>query len=72
MLNASEKWKLVDEKLAELQGLVEGNWDNGEWQLALMGEKIIKSVEQSQANATEMRHQTNILMARIKNLQNQG
>ncbi|MEE8413122.1 MAG: hypothetical protein V3R96_01090 [Dehalococcoidales bacterium] len=62
MISASDKWQLVEEKLAELKDLVEENWNNGDWELALNGENIIKTVEQSQAHSAEMRRQTNQFM----------
>ncbi len=68
MIDGSEKWRLVEEKLAELRRLVEENWNNGEWQLALMGENIIKTVEKSQAQAAEMRQQTNLFLKNILTL----
>lgn len=68
MINGSEKWRLVEEKLAELRELVEENWDNGEWQLALMGENTIKTVEQTQAHATEMRHQTDRFLRKVNTM----
>ncbi len=68
MIDGSEKWRLVEEKLAELRRLVEENWNNGEWQLALMGENTIKTVEQAQAHAAEMRHQTNRFLRKVNKM----
>ncbi len=68
MINGNEKWRQVEEKLAELKGLVEENWNNGEWQLALMGENIIKTVEKSQVQSADMRQQTNLFLRNIRTL----
>ena len=57
MMKGSDKWYLVEEKLAELRGLVEENWGKEEWQLAVLGESTIRTVEQSKAAAAEMRQQ---------------
>ena len=68
MINPSEKWKEVEEKLTELRGLVEENWNNGEWQLALRGEHIIKTVEKSRAEAAELRARTNTFIRQANSL----
>ena len=69
MIKASETWKLVEEKLAELQGLVDENWDNGEWQLALKGESVIKAVKKCQNQANELREQTNEFLRKVRSMQ---
>ncbi len=61
MMKGSDKWQVVQEKLEELQKLVDGNWDKGEWELAVLGEKTIRAVEQSKAFAEEMRQRANDL-----------
>lgn len=68
MINGNEKWQQVEEKLSELRGLVEENWNNGDWQLALTGENIIKTVEKSQARAADMRQRTNLFLKNIRTL----
>ncbi len=57
MITANNKWQLVEEKLEELRRLVEENWAKGEWELAVLGESTIRTVEQSKAAAVEMRQQ---------------
>ncbi len=59
MMKGSDKWQVVQEKLEELQKLVDENWDKGEWELAVLGEKTIRTVEQSKAFAEEMRQRAN-------------
>jgi hypothetical protein len=68
MVQRSNKWDMVEEKLAELRGLVNNKWDNQEWQFALEGESIIRSVEKSKAASEEMRKQTGLLMESIKKI----
>lgn len=68
MINGNEKWQQVEEKLSELRGLVEENWNNGDWQLALTGENIIKTVEKSQVQAANMRQRTNLFLKNIRTL----
>ncbi len=55
MIKGSDKWDVVEEKLEELRGLVEENWAKGEWELAVLGESTIRTVEQSKTAAAEMR-----------------
>ena len=55
MMKGSDKWHVVEEKLKELQKIVEENWEKGEWELAILGESTIRTVEQSKAVAAEMR-----------------
>ncbi len=57
MMKSSDKWDVVEEKLEELRRLVEENWAKGEWELAVLGEGTIRTVEQSKAAAAEMRQQ---------------
>ena len=55
MLKSSEGWLAVEEKLAELRKVVDENWRRGEWELAELGTGVIRAVEQSKANAVELR-----------------
>ena len=68
IIDGSRKWQLVEERLKELRNIVEENWNNGEWQQAIYGERIIKTVEQSQAAAGEMRQRYNDLAAKINSI----
>ena len=54
-MKESDKWQIIEGKLGELRRLVEENWNKGEWQLAVLGESTIRTVEQSKAFAEEMR-----------------
>ena len=58
-MKGSDKWHVVEEKLEELQKIVEENWEKGEWELAILGESTIRTVEQSKAAAAEMRQRAN-------------
>ena len=55
MLKSSDGWLVVEEKLAELRRVVDENWRGGEWELAELGAGVIRVVEQSKADAIEMR-----------------
>lgn len=62
MMQGSDKWDMVEEKLEELRRLVGENWDKEEWELAVLGEGTIRTVEQSKAAAAEMRQQVSEYM----------
>jgi hypothetical protein len=44
-----------------LRDLVDRNWDKGEWDTALLGTDIIRTVERSKTNAAEMRQRSSDL-----------
>jgi len=58
MIVENDKWQKVREKQEELRMLVDENWEKGEWGLAVLGERIIKTVEESKASAAKMRQHT--------------
>ena len=68
MMKESDRWQIIEEKLGELRKLVEENWNKGEWQLAVLGESTIRTVEQSKASAEEMRQQTNHYLRTAKTM----
>jgi len=59
MIKPSEKWQEVEKKMEELKGLLEENWEKGDWQAVIKGEDTIRTVEKSIASAEEMRQQVN-------------
>ena len=67
MTEGSAKWRAVEEKLAELRDLVDRNWDKGEWDTALLGTDIIRTVETSKLNAAEMRQRAGDLARSFEN-----
>ena len=68
MMKESDKWQIIEEKLGELRKLVEENWNKGEWQLAVLGESTIRTVEQSKASAEEMRQRASHYLKTIKTI----
>jgi hypothetical protein len=68
MVQRSEKWDTVEEKLAELRGIIDDKWDKQEWQFALEGENIIRAVERSKATSAEMRKQTGLLINKLNSI----
>ncbi len=68
MIKGSDKWHVVEEKLKELQKVVEENWEKGEWELAILGESTIRTVEQSKAAAAEMRQRASDIINTIETI----
>jgi hypothetical protein len=68
MIESSARWQAVEEKLKELQNLVENNWDKGEWELAVLGESTLRTVEQSKTAAANMRQCANEYIKTVRTL----
>ncbi len=68
MMKESDKWPIIEEKLGELRRLVEENWNKGEWQLAVLGESTIRTVEHSKASVEEMRQQASHYLKTVKTI----
>lgn len=69
MIENSGKWLIVEAKLEELRELTDGNWEKGEWELAALGQRTIRTVEQSRFSAKEMIQRTTVLTNDINRLQ---
>ena len=68
MTDSSATWRAVEEKLAELRELVDRNWDKGQWDTALLGTEIIRTVERSKSSAAEMRQRARDLTISFERL----
>ena len=69
MVKGNNKWQMVEEKLDELRRLVEQNWDKGEWQLAILGESTIRTVEQSKMVVKTLKTKTGELDQQLQAIQ---
>ena len=54
-MNTRETWKLVQQKQDELRSLTEQNWQNGEWELAALGERVLRTVTEAREASSSMR-----------------
>ncbi len=43
-----DRWRLVEEKKEVLRELVEERWKKEDWELAALGERTLRAVEQSE------------------------
>ncbi len=69
MIESSDKWLMVEAKLEELRELTEENWEKEEWELAALGQRTIRTVEQSRFSAKEIIQRTTVLANDINGLQ---
>jgi hypothetical protein len=72
-MSTSDIWELVEGRMLELRILTEANWKNSEWELAALGERVLKTVDQSRiqseamhANAQDLQISMNTLAAHLK------
>ncbi len=68
-MNRSDTWKLVQEKQLELRRLTEMNWNNGEYELAALGERTLRTVEQSAEAVNSLRRAMNGLHYECRRLE---
>jgi hypothetical protein len=54
-MTSSETWDLIERKMLELRILTNANWKNQEYELAVMGEKVLRSVEASKCQTESVR-----------------
>jgi hypothetical protein len=54
-MNSNYTWDLIERKMLELRILTNANWKNKEYELAVMGEKILRSVENSRFESESVR-----------------
>ena len=54
-MKPSEHWDAVEGKMLELRILTNANWKNAEWELAALGERVLRTVEMSKAESEKSR-----------------
>lgn len=54
-MKAENKWQMVEERQAELRRLTEEAWNKNEWELAALGERTLRTVEQSKTASVILR-----------------
>jgi hypothetical protein len=53
-MERSDTWELIQGKMLELRILTNANWKNSEWELAALGERVLRTVEISRAESEKM------------------
>ncbi len=64
-MSASDIWELVEGRMLELRILTDGNWKNSEWELAALGERVLRSVEESRVQSQALHERAQDLQISI-------
>jgi hypothetical protein len=54
-MNSIDTWDVVERKMLELRILTNANWKRQEYELAVLGEKMLRSLESAKAQAESAR-----------------
>ena len=54
-MNTNSTWDTIEGKMLELRILTNANWKNSEWELAALGERVLRSVEAAKAQSESIR-----------------
>jgi hypothetical protein len=54
-METKETWDLIEAKMLELRVLTNANWKNAEWELAALGERVLRTVEMCKAESKKLR-----------------
>jgi hypothetical protein len=54
--STNQTWRLVEEKIEELQKLAQEAWQKSEWEMAVLGESTIRAVKQSKAAVERLKN----------------
>jgi hypothetical protein len=54
-MKTSETWDIIEGKMLELRILTNANWKNSEWEIAALGERVLRTVEMAKAESERMR-----------------
>jgi hypothetical protein len=70
-MNTSDTWNLIEGKMLELRILTNANWKNQEYELAALGERVLRTVEMSKAESERMRSDMENLTQSVDELKNE-
>ena len=65
-MNSNETWDLIERKMLELRILTNANWKNQEYELAVMGEKVLRSIQIAKSETESVRLELTKLVDEIK------
>jgi hypothetical protein len=57
-MNTNNNWDIIEGKLLELRILTNANWKNQEYELAALGERVLRSVESAKGVSESVRAET--------------
>ena len=67
-MRTNETWDIIEGKMLELRILTNANWKNSEWEIAALGERVLRTVEMAKAESERMRSDYDNLTQSIDNL----
>jgi hypothetical protein len=67
-MNTSETWDMIEGKMLELRILTNANWKNSEWELAALGERVLRTVELAKAESEKLRDDAEHLQNSVESL----
>lgn len=67
-MSANDTWDLIEGKMLELRILTNANWNHGEYELAALGERVLRTVELSKASSEKMRSDAEQLQKSVDDL----
>lgn len=67
-MQANENWDVIEGKMLELRILTDANWKNGEYELAALGERVLRTVEISKSESEKLISDYTDLECSIENL----
>ncbi len=54
-MKTNDTWDIIEGKMLELRILTNANWKNSEWEIAALGERVLRTVEMAKAESERMR-----------------
>ncbi len=70
-MNTKETWDLIEGKMLELRILTNANWKNSEWEVAALGERVLRTVEMAKAESERMRADAEHLQKSVEELKSE-
>lgn len=70
-MNTSDTWNLIEGKMLELRILTNANWKNQEYEIAALGERVLRTVEMAKAESERMRSDMENLTQSIEELKSE-
>ena len=67
-MKTNATWDIIEGKMLELRILTNANWKNSEWEIAALGERVLRTVEMAKAESERMRSDYDNLTQSIDNL----
>jgi hypothetical protein len=70
-MNTTNTWNLIEGKMLELRILTNANWKNQEYEVAALGERVLRTVEMAKAESERMRSDLENLTQSVDELKNE-